>query len=640
MREFQLKLLVLLGLIVSAPVSALDIDVKGLTVDGRLKAGYSVLYDLEQGSDDGPQNYLSEIKATYRPNRNLTLIGNLWVRGQANDPDFVERTGGLKNLFAGPPFPSGSFQHGASNCNLQAREFCAPNDELDIFDDFDDEVIRELSLKYKDSKRRYTFKVGKFQRGWGQSDGLRLLDILHAQDLRERFVFKDTDEIRIPAWMISADFNFSKMGIAAPFEAIGMKRPVLEVNIIPEVRHSEVLVNNPTTSDATDGGTFGLPWPDFSDIGLPHQSGLGAVAFGAKLDVIEMDDFDEPEVGVRLKFESLGGTMTLNAFYGRQDLPIVKMRGATVHVGSGVNDPAGSVANVEVDHATLLAALWLPDFANPTATSPTAGNPSGYLPYLRGAAGKSPLTTSPLTLLTGGGCNDPVNDPGGTGLECSVSVHIDLDFTYRQKLVGASFTRDMGDFVSFGPKGTSPSMRIELSHEFDKPFNQSVVQNPFFAAQSEKGAVANFVSPSASIVERDVTSLMMGFDYPLWVPGWAGQQKSIFTSFQWFNLHTEDADNLMAQAPYGTTEVETNQNYVTFLWSAPLDNQRLVLEGLFIRNIDGHGTSYRQRIDFNYFGGHWRPRLEIQHFSGRAEVAPIGIFDDKDFIELSITYQF
>lgn len=96
----------------------------------------------------------------------------------------------------------------------------------------------------------------------------------------------------------------------------------------------------------------------------------------------------------------------------------------------------------------------------------------------------------------------------------------------------------------------------------------------------------------------------------------------------------------MAQAPYGNTEVESNQRYTTFLWSAPLDNQRLVFEGLFIRNIDGNGTAYRQRIDFNYFGKRIRPRLEIQHFKGQKETAPIGLFDDKDFVEFSLTYQF
>jgi hypothetical protein len=628
-----------LGIVVLALPSVNAVAGNNLTFDGRVKTGTAVLLDLDgQDNEQGPSTSLAEIKLSYRPSSNWTLIGNFWLRGDLNDPTYIEQQGGLKSLIAGPPFPSGTFQHGTTSCNLAAREFCADY-QNDSLDDFNDDIIREVSVKFRDKKRRFTVKAGKVQRGWGQSDGLRLIDILHSQDLRERFVFKDADEVRMPAWMISADFNFARMGIAAPFEAIGIHRPVLEVNVA-EVRHSNIVINNPTTSDRSSGGLFGLPWPDFTDVGLPHQSGLGAVAFGATLRDREQDAFDDPELSVRLKFETLGGTMTVNGFWGYQDLPIANMEGAIVHVGSGVNDPNGSVANVAVDHATLLAALWIPDLTDPTATVATAGNPSGYLPFLRGAAGLAPLTTSPLTALTAGGCNDPVNDPGGAGLECSVSVDMVLDYTHKQKVVGFSFSRDLSQFMAFGRKNSSPSMRLEVSHEFDKPFNQATVPNPFVPGQLEQGAVANFVSPSVSIVERDVTSLMVGFDFPFWVPFWESQEKSVFTSFQWFNIHTDDAVNLMAQAPYGNALVESNQNYVTFLWSAPINRQRLVLEGLFIRNVDGHGTAYRQRIDFNYFGQHWRPRIEYQYFNGRKEVAPIGLFNDKDFIEFSLTYQF
>jgi hypothetical protein len=642
LNKIRMSLLLLWTFTGSSSVFALDTGIKGFTVDGRLVQSYSVLYDLDEGgTEDGPANYTGEVNFAFRPDRKFTLVGNFWIRGMWNDPDWVEPQGGLKNLRRGPPFPSGSFQHGTSRCDLQAREFCAPNDQVDIYDDFNDDIIRELSVKYRDSKGRFTTKIGKFQRGWGQSDGLRLLDIVNPQDLRSHFVFKNSDELRIPLWMISTDFNFNKLGIAKPFEAIGMNRPVLELNIAPEIRHSEIVINNPTPGANTDGGRFGLPWPNLVDSGFDHQSGLGAVGFGAALSDNERDDFEwsDPEVSVRLKFETLGGTATLNGFYGYQDLPLVLLQNGSVFVGSGVNDASASAAVVPVDRDTLIAAIWAPNLAVPGAPS-AAGLPSGYLPFLRGAAGKGPLTTSPLTALTEGGCNDPVNNPGGAGLECSVTANFDLDYTFRQKVVGFSFTRDMSDFISIGPKGTGPAFRAEVSHEFDKPFNTSVVSNPFIPTQQNTGSPNLLVSPSGVVEERDVTSLMLGLDYPLWVPGWKTQEKSIFTSLQWFNIHTENARGLLAQAPYSFSEVEDNQNFVTFLWDMKLDNQRLVAEGLYIRNVQGHGTAYRQRLDFNYFGKHWRPRIEWQMFDGSAEVAPVGIFNDKDFVEVSITYQF
>jgi Protein of unknown function (DUF1302) len=623
----------------STQIFALDTGIKGFNFDGRVVQGYSVLYDLDQGgTETGPANYLGEVNFSFRPNRNFTYVGNFWIRGMWNDPDWVEPQGGLKNLNTGPPFSSGSFQHGTRNCDLEAREFCAPNDQVDIYDDFNDDIIRELSVKYRDSKGRFTTKIGKFQRGWGQSDGLRLLDIVNPQDLRSHFVFKNADELRIPLWMISTDFNFKKLGIAKPFEFLGMNRPVLEVNIAPEIRHSEIVVNNPTPGARTDGGLFGLPWPNLVDSGFPYQSDFGAVGFGAKLSNNEKDDFEwsDPEISARLKFDTLGGTATINWFYGYQDLPLVLLQDGAVYVGSGVNDAATALAVVPVTRDEVVGAVWAPSF---DGSPPTAGQPSGYLPYLRGAAGKGPLTTSPLTFLTGGACNDPVNDPGGAGVECSVTANFDLDYTFRQKVVGFSFTRDMSDYISLGRKGTGPSFRTEVSYEFDKPFNTSLVADPF-TGQPNKGSPNLLVAPNSVVEERDVTSVMLGLDYPLWVPGWDSQEKSIFTSIQWFNIYTEDSDDLLAQAPYSFTEVEKNQNFVTFLWDMKLDNQRLVAEGLYIRNVQGHGTAYRQRLDFNYFGRHWRPRIEWQMFDGRQEVAPVGLFNDKDFVEVSITYQF
>ena len=112
-----------------------------------------------------------------------------------------------------------------------------------------------------------------------------------------------------------------------------------------------------------------------------------------------------------------------------------------------------------------------------------------------------------------------------------------------------------GDFISLGRKGTGPSFRTEVSHEFDKPFNSSVVADPF-TGQLNTGSPNLLVAPEDVIEERDVTSVMIGFDYPFWVPGWESQEKSIFTSVQFFNIHTEDADNLLSQAPYSFNEAQ------------------------------------------------------------------------------------
>ena len=672
-----------LGLAIAAPALAMDTGIKGLTQNGRIKIGASVLYDLPgQGNKAGPANWLIESKTTYRPNRTWSFIGNFWLRGDAQKyiTSYDAPNGGLTD-----PFSAGL----AGNINFKLNEDSCPpgrqcseiSDQLTTLDDWED-VIRELSVKYRDPKRRFSVKFGKFQRGWGQSDGLRLMDVLHAQDLRERFAFRDSDETRIPALMLSADFNLKKLGMAGPFEAIGMKRPTLEFNFVPEVHHSKFIINNPTPTDTDSGGIFGLPWPDVTD----GPSGLGYVGFGFNTpeNTAERLSFKDAEYSLRLKFEAWGGLATINAFYGMQDLPVLKLRGLTLYDGSTI----GNLYNIG-DGTTVGGPGGVQFSANDTEA--IVHGAGGYLDFLRSltAPPSSPGflgVANPLTVAsaiffsppgapgTGGNiCIDGAGSPATAGFLasiggpaatnfCSVTADVELDYDYRQMLVGFTFTRDLADFMKFGRKDSSPSVRFEIAHEFDKPFNRSNVTPgavPSFAAALPPGALdanvnigfdqaggeqgfgALAVVPSRAIVKSNVTSTMVGFDFPFWVPGWEGQERSIFTSFQLFDIYTHEADKgLMVQAPYGFTTVEDHQNFATFLWSAPLDNQRLVFEGLYIRDITTESTFYRQRIDFNYFGDSWRPRIEWMHFDAKKESVPLGLFDNSDFVELSITYQF
>lgn len=673
-----------LGFAIAAPAFAIDTGIKGLTQNGRVKVGASVLYDLpDQGDKMGPANWLIESKTTYRPNRNWSFIANFWLRGDAQKyiTSYDAPAGGLTDPFSAGLAGNVNFNLNDNSCppGQQCEEI---SDQLTVLNEWED-VIRELSVKYRDPKRRYTVKFGKFQRGWGQSDGLRLMDVLHAQDLRERFAFRDSDELRIPALMLSADFNLKKLGMAAPFEALGMKRPTLEFNFVPEVHHSKFIINNPTPSDNGmqadgSGGIFGLPWPDTTD----GPSGLGYVGFGFNTpeNNAEKLSFKDAEYSLRLKFEALGGLATINAFYGMQDLPVLKLRGLSLYNGTTI----GNLYNIG-DATTVGGPGGLYFSANDVEA--IVHGAGGYLDFLRdltatgGANVANPLTVASGILLsppgfpgTGGNiCIDGAGAPATAGFLasignpaatnfCSVTADVELDYDYRQMLVGFTFTRDLADFMKFGRKNSSPSMRFEIAHEFDKPFNRANVTPtavPSFAgalppgaldsninigydqAGGEQGFGALAVVSSRAITKSNVTSTMIGFDFPFWVPGWDSQERSIFTSLQFFDIYTHQADKgLMVQGPYGFSTVEDHQNYMTFLWSAPLDNQRLVLEGLFIEDFTNDSTFYRQRVDFNYFGDSWRPRIEWMHFDARTESVPLGLLDNSDFVEISLTYQF
>lgn len=83
--------------------------------------------------------------------------------------------------------------------------FKGSRDELQVFDEFDD-IVRELYVTYTAAK--FQFRVGRQQIGWGESDGLRLMDVINPLDLR-RGPFYDTQgysEVRIPKWLVKAEY--------------------------------------------------------------------------------------------------------------------------------------------------------------------------------------------------------------------------------------------------------------------------------------------------------------------------------------------------------------------------------------------------------------------------------------------------
>ena len=610
-----------------------------VTVGGRLKQGIALAYDEDMvgsGAEIGQMNYLAELKSTWRATSDLTFIGDFWLRGdwygQAggdlngwgnqdySSPNFRRRFGyHLNNGSA--RFPSGPF-----NANPPASPYSSGDDQDRFFSDFNTEVIREVSAKLTDPQNRYAVKVGKFVRAWGQSDGVRLLDVLQAQDLRQKFILGDADETRIPSWMAAFDLNLEQLGLAAPLEFLGLDDPKLELIYMPEYHHNRFTINNPTPGDETSGGLYGVPFPALID----NVSGFGIPFIGANLHDKEPNrfDFQEPTLGGRLKFGALGGEGTLNALYGYQEMPIVKMTGSHLVIGNAFGDESTAAAVVPLDVATTESIVHL-----------------AYLPLVRSGANAAAIQNA-LGGLTGGACG--ATSPS---VACSVNVQFDLDYTYRRKLIGGSFTRDMTE-LQLGPKGVSPVLRAEFSYEFDKPFNRSkvvTVTNPVYLGgpnttiiDSSKGSGALIVDPTRGVAREDQVSVMVGADYFLWLPFWKTQDQSIFTSFQVFTVMTPNGDDLLFQAPYAGygSEVHKVQNYVTLLLDTALDHGRLGVNFLGVYDPQNDGWAVRQRIDFNYFGDSWRPRIELSHYEADPERGILGIASHADNVEFSLTYQF
>ena len=575
---------------------------------GRLKVGDGVYFDrLDDSSGQGPSQFLIELQAEWVPNNNVTVIGDVWLRGDrfygSDDGEF--RAPALQNFTS----PQSAFRDrftmstSSDGSYLLPDPFGASGKDQELLDDFDDEILRELSVRITNDEGTLAVKVGKFQRGWGQADGIRLLDILNAQDLRQRTLLADTDEIRIPAWTVAVTADISN-------------DVSLEFIYIPEVRHSEFVINNPTPNSQTSGGAFGFPFPQI----VEGQTGFGMPLLGAHLTEREVGSGDD-ELGMRLKFNAFGGEATVNMFYGYQDLPVVVNTGATLHIGSFINDPAASVANVPLGLPTTIGAIHAP---------------GQYVDFLQSLAGG---TAAPGDFpLIPFGCLDILN-PGAGGLPCSVTADFELDYTERQKTIGFSFTRDMSQW-KFGPKNVSPVLRFEFNHEFDKAFNRQVIEDPFIPGQVAMGTPALIGTKADTVTHRDQISTMIGFDYNLWLSGWKSQRSSIFVTAQFFNIHTKDHENLMFQAPYALLDVEDNQQYATFTYTFGLRNDNVILDGLAVWDLSKHGFAYRQRVTFSTLGNKLIPRIEIGIFDGDTEEGLLAFYKNSDYVEFSLTYQF
>ena len=576
---------------------------------GRLKVGDGVYFDrLDDSSGQGPSQFLIELQAEWVPNNNVTVIGDVWLRGDrfygSDDGEF--RAPALQNFTS----PQSAFRDrftmstSSDGSYLLPDPFGASGKDQELLDDFDDEILRELSIRFTNDEGTFAVKAGKFQRGWGQADGIRLLDILNAQDLRQRTLLADTDEIRIPAWTVAVTADISN-------------DVSLEFIYIPEVRHSEFVINNPTPNSQTSGGAFGFPFPQI----VEGQTGFGMPLLGAHLTEREVEAWKHSELGMRLKFDAYGGEATVNVFYGYQDLPVVVNTGATLHIGSFINDPAASVANVPLGLPTTIGAIHAP---------------GQYVDFLQSLAGG---TAAPGDFpLIPFGCLDILN-PGAGGLPCSVTADFELDYTERQKTIGFSFTRDMSQW-KFGPKNVSPVLRFELNHEFDKAFNRLVIEDPFIPGQVAMGTPALIGTKADTVTHRDQTSTMIGFDYNLWLSGWKSQRSSIFVTAQFFNIHTKDHENLMFQAPYALLDVEDNQQYATFTYTFGLRNDNVILDGLAVWDLSKNGFAYRQRGTFSTLGNKLIPRIEIGTFNGDTEEGLLAFYKDSDYVEFSLTYQF
>ncbi len=541
----------------------------------------------------------------------------------------------------------------ASNRVSSLRDRCKSGNDCSNF--IRDTLIREASVVFSDREAGYNITLGKFQRGWGQADGLRLMDVINPLDFRKRFLLRDFDELRIEQWM--ADFIF----FTDPYVNLGqygIHNPNIEFIWIPNVRHDEFDINN---AYEEGGGlwAFNLPSRAVSPQGkIPDGVYFHVIRQGAQ------DTWFEPTEGAyagRLAWNMFDTDITMSAYYGWQELFITRLHG---------NQNGTPVSGVQ------LGGDETPNgqFGSHTGANVYVGT-TGHGPILIQA---SPAATNyafrlatdgnPATLRLGQNCNLSVLGialPGGAPGGCSAVANVLADFRERRKLVGVTAIRDLG-FIKLPPRDVSPVGRLEISYEFDKPFNT-------FNAVNED---------SIAVKKHDFLSVLAGYDYFLWLPtpfydlDWVRkyvfyQPRGFFTSFQVFYFKVfgacgkDDFDGatspfgpavqsigipgqgvnlkggcrVLWQSPYLAWRRTDPELWFTFLWFNDVYKDLIHLEGLNVYELQHSSYILRQRADFKFFGDHFFPRVEIAYFDGRRDQVG-GVFDTEDYVNVGFTYQF
>lgn len=584
-------------------------------IDGRVRQNITVGYGRSKREnrtdnfDITGSEYLAELSQNYsyydwiRAKLVLNLHGDSMYAIRKNDRNFGSRGANIRTGDNGGFVPYG---HDAES--EVVRDGCRNSGSCSNF--LRDYLIRELSVTFADRDNGYNIQIGKFQRGWGQADGLRLMDVLNPLDFRKRFLFRDFDELRIEQWMLDATF-FTEPFIRS--SQYGIHNPNFEFIWIPNVRHTEFRANNAYTGE--NGGIWGIDLPSrFGPLGpIPDRVFLTTrreTATGSS-----WWNWKEPTVAGRIAWNMLQTDLTISGYYGWQDLFVSRLDGAKLFLGpSGRRGPGGNTPLLDnIDPSLSRTALGL--------VNQGLFNLGTCTPAVPGVLPAQLLNALPL---------NPTNG-------CSVEGNVDLDFRERKRLIGFTLTRELSLF-HLPPRGVSPILRIETSYEFHKPFNTTQVVGP----------------DSITTRKLDFWSTMAGFDYFFWLPSdfyerdWTrkwlfSQPRAIFTSGQMFMFKAmgNGAGNrrVLWQSPYTDWKRPSNEFWFTFLWFTDVYKDLIHLEGLNVFELQNSGFAVRQRADIRLFGDNFVPRLELIHLEGKGDQST-GVFDNNDQIDLQLLYQF
>ncbi len=280
-----LALMVLLFFVSTS--SAVDIDMGGrypLQLSGYISQ--SATYGLEDSYYDNKTGFNSFIttalvEASYQPSNNMRLFlsGNL-------------------NMDQAYPILDGDSE-------WETKGFDKSDDHQYFYDDWQD-LLKEAHLSWASGD--FFFRIGKQVVQWGETDGLRLTNLINPVDLRRGIADVRFESTIIPIWMLRAEYNTAVDSTAIQnFGVQFIFDPALNW------RGNELM---------TPGNDYQGPWSPnveltlaFPPLFIPFPAYVGSL----NSNIEEPDDFDSDyfSYGLRLTAETHGANIALMGFVGK-----------------------------------------------------------------------------------------------------------------------------------------------------------------------------------------------------------------------------------------------------------------------------------------------------------------------------------
>ena len=477
-----------------------------------------------------------------------------------------------------------------SDSDQWKRDYAGSREDLST-----DYKMRELYMDA--SLGRWDFRIGKQQVVWGETDGLRLMDIINPLDMRRQFITRDWRDIRIPLTMVKATY-----GISAQHNAflellwnpgnVKKDKIYFDTTLSDDHKSPWTISNPPLFEKMQVDIPFVLVGPGGAPI--PLTDGLNRLSTPdlRKAGILNVAEEDTPswinvnksEFGARLGGEGGGWFLTLNYWQGFSKSPVIKYEGGgLLGIGNIFGNP-----NVYLDPT------------NPAVQAPMNDAVAGYLADAFG------LPFGPYNALL-----QPY------------PINVRLEYP-RERVIGFTFNKPAGLWV----------WRGEFATYLDKHYNilgQGDDWSPYI------GVLNNAFARGDMISEKTMQASMLGFDYKRLIT-WLNPEKMFFVSGQAFLHHIFDYDKELRTGPYMQKPREDSVA-LSLLVNTEYHMGRICPEVLVVYDAAATGWYIKPRLEFKY-GDHWRPEIGALVFTGDQYELPFGELNNNDEIYVRLKYQF